>query len=245
MKKTLIYFGLFALTLQACDSQLDLSKITETANDILTDSNTGLTNDEVIKGLKEALKKGTEKAVAKTAKTNGFNNDPLIKIPFPPEAIKVKQKALQLGLDSQVAQFETTLNRAAEEAAKEAVPIFVNAITSMSIQDGFNILKGTDRAATDYLIQKTTASLTQKFSPVVQNAINKVELTKYWNPLANKYNAAMTLTGGQQINPDLNAYITQKAIDGLFVYIASEEKNIRENPAARVTDILKKVFGAQ
>ncbi len=242
MKKTLLYFALFLVTLTSCD---ELTKITETANDILTDTNTGLTNDEVIKGLKEALKKGTEKAVATTAKTNGFNGNSLIKIPFPPEAAKVKEKALQLGLNSQVEQFETTLNRAAEEAAKEAVPIFVDAITNMSIQDGFDILKGSDRAATDYLIQKTTASLRQKFSPVVQNAINKVELTKYWNPLASKYNTAMAITGGQQINPDLNAYVTQKAIDGLFVYIAKEEKNIRENPAARVTDILKKVFGAQ
>lgn len=242
MKKKLIYLGMLALTLTACD---DLAKITETANDILMSPSTGLTNDEVIKGLKEALKKGTEKAVSKTATTNGFNNDPLIKIPFPQEAIKVKEKALQLGLSSQVQQFETTLNRAAEEASKEAKTIFVNAIMNMSIQDGFNILKGTDRAATDYLIKNTTASLKQKFSPVVQKAIDKVELTKYWNPLANKYNAAMTLTGGQQINQDLNAYVTQKAIDGLFVYIAKEEKNIRENPAARVTDILKKVFGAQ
>jgi len=242
MKKTLIYFGLFAMTLTSCD---ELTKITETANEILSDSSAGLTNDEVIRGLKEALKKGTEKAVSTTAKTNGFNNNPLIKIPFPQEAIKIKEKALQLGLSSQVQQFETTLNRAAEEASKEAKNIFINAIMGMSIQDGFNILKGGDKAATDYLIKNTTASLKQKFAPVVQRAIDKVELTKYWNPLASKYNTAMTLTGGQQINQDLNAYVTQKAIDGLFVYIAKEEKNIRDNPAARVSDILKKVFGQQ
>lgn len=246
MKKTLIYLGLVALTFQACDSQLDLSKITETANEILSSGDTSsLTNAEVVKGLKEALQKGTQKAVSTTSKADGFNKDPLIRIPFPQEALKVKEKALQLGLDSQVAQFETTLNRAAEEAAKNASSIFVDAILTMSIQDGFDILKGGDKAATNYLINKTTAQLKQKMAPVVKDAIAKVKLTNYWNPLANKYNSAMTLTGGQKINPDLNDYVTSKAIDGLFVHIAKEEKNIRDNPAARVTDLLKKVFGAQ
>lgn len=245
MKKTIFYFAIAALTLQSCD---DLNQVVEVANDILTDQGgvtAALTNDEVVKGLKQALEKGTQKAVSKTSATNGFKNDPLIKIPFPQEAIKVKEKALQLGLDSQVANFEATLNKAAEEAAKKATPIFVNAITGMSIQDGFNILKGSNNEATNYLIQKTTASLKSEFSPVVQQAIDKVELTKYWQPLADKYNMAMTLTGGQQINPDLNKYVTAKAIDGLFVYIAKEEANIRANPGARVTDLLKKVFGAQ
>jgi hypothetical protein len=147
-------------------------------------------------------------------------------------------------MSSQVDKFETTLNRAAEEAVKEALPIFTNAITSMTISDGFAILNGGNGAATRYLKEKTTAQLTSAFRPRVEAAISKVQLTQYWEPIINKYNGAMTLTGGQKLNPDLNQYVTERAIAGLFTMVEKEENKIRLDPMSRVTDILKKVFGS-
>lgn len=147
-------------------------------------------------------------------------------------------------MTAQVDKFETTLNRAAEEAAKEALPIFVDAITNMSVQDGFSILNGGNGAATKFLKDQTTAKLTSAFSPKVAEAISRVKLTEYWSPIMTKYNAAMNLTGGEKINPDLNAYVTQKAIEGLFKMVEQEENKIRKDPAARVTELLAKVFGS-
>ena len=132
-----------------------------------------------------------------------------------------------------------TLNRSAETASKEAAPIFINAITSMSIADGFAILKGGDNAATNYLKEKTTGQLKIKFNPIVKEAITKVEVTKYWNPVINTYNKIPFI---EKQNPDLEDYVTTKAMDGLFLMIEKEEKAIRKDPLARVTDILKRVF---
>jgi hypothetical protein len=148
------------------------------------------------------------------------------------------------GLGSQVEKFETTLNRAAEEATKEALPIFKDAILNMSISDGFTILNGGDGAATRYLKDNTTSKLVTAFSPKVKDAISKVKLTEYWNPIITKYNSAMSLTGGEKINPDLNQYVTERAISGLFQMVEKEENKIRKDPAARVTDLLTKVFGS-
>lgn len=205
----------------------------------------GLSNEDVIAGLKEALQKGTERSVDKAGATNGFWQNELIRIAFPPEAIKVKNTLLDLGIKKPVEDFEMTLNRAAEEAAKEAVPVFVEAITSMTIQDGFNLLRGGENAATNYLREKTTATLTTKFRPVVEDATSKVALTKQWNTVATAYNTATLLTGGKAVDPDLNGYVTQQAINGLFTLIAAEEKKIREDPLARTTDLLRKVFAQQ
>jgi Protein of unknown function (DUF4197) len=209
-----------------------------------TQTKPGLTNEEVIAGLKEALKVGANNAVSFTSKTDGFFKNPFIKIPFPKEAENVKTFALSHGLQSQVDKFEMNLNRAAEKAAAEAVPVFVNAITSMTVEDGFNILKGDSTAATTFLRKATTAELTQKFSPIVQQAIDQVNLTSFYEPLATAYNASTILTGKQAVNPDLKAYVTEKALNGLFFYVAQEEKKIRRDPQARVSDILKKVFGS-
>lgn len=212
-----------------------------------TDGNEGgnpLTNDEVVKGLKEALKVGINNATDLTSKTDGFLKNPEIKIPFPPDAEKVRQKALDWGLEGQVDKIVTNLNRAAEEASKEAVPIFVNAITSMSISDGFKILNGGEGAATDYLRRTTTDQLKKAFEPKVKDAIEKVELTKHWNPVITRYNQAMSLTGGEKMNPDLNDYVTDKATVGLFTMVEKEENKIRKDPAARVNDILQKVFSS-
>lgn len=201
-----------------------------------------LTNDEVIKGLKEALTVGIKNAVDSSAVLDGFLKNPEIRLPFPPDAMKVKEKALNLGMQGQVEKFETTLNRAAEEAVKEALPIFKNAILNMSIQDGFGILKGGNGAATKFLKDKTSDSLAVAFLPKVKNATSKVQLTSYWNPIITKYNAAVALTGGEKINPDLDAYVTQLAIQGLFKLVEKEENKIRKDPGARVTDLLMKVF---
>lgn len=222
-----------------------MDEVLTTTGAVLNGGNTqqqGLTNDQVIKGLKEALAVGTNNSSAKTSAMDGFLKNDRIKLPFPPDAIKVKEKVEAVGMSAQVDKFVTTLNRAAEEATKEAKPIFLNAITGMSIGDGFNILKGPDNAATKYLEEKTSPELYTAFRPKVAAAIQKVELTKYWEPLITKYNALTKLTGGEQINPDLEDYVTKRAISGLFVLIADEELKIRKDPVARVSDILKQVF---
>ena len=218
-----------------------VNKAKKEANKILNPSK-ALSNQEVVSGLKEALTIGTNNSSAAASKLDGFNKNPQIKIPFPSEAIKVKNTMEDLGMKSQVDKFVLTLNRAAEEASKDAAPIFINAVKSMSIGDGFTILKGSDDAATVYLKDKTSVELKQKFKPVVKNAIQKVEVTKYWNPLITKYNQ---LPGVQKMNPDLDEYITQKTMEGLFKLVAQEELKIRKDPVARVTDLLKKVFGGK
>lgn len=245
MNKISLLFLSILFIATSCQGQVlkDLKKAADKGREKMGGNSTSLSNEEIVEGLKDALKVGADSAVAQTSKVNGFYKDPLVYIPFPEEAQKVKKTALDMGLDSQVEKFEMTMNRAAEEAAKEATPIFVEAITSMTVRDGYDILKGSDDAATNYLRNTTTASLREKFTPVVQAAMDKVELTKYWEPLVTKYNSTARFTGNEKIDPDLTAYITDRAIQGLFVYIEREEKSIRENPQARVTAILKKVFG--
>lgn len=237
------FIPLIALILVAC-SQQEIQRTLNTVNDVVSESDQSLTSSEVTAGLKEALVKGTDYAIDLSGVENGFYKNPKLFIPFPPEAQKVKETALKLGLDDQVNQFEETLNRAAERAVQEAKPIFVNAITSMTVEDAFALLRGGDNAATEYLRRKTSAQLFAKFKPEVSEAVNSVQLTEYYNPLASAYNTATKFTGGEPINPDLTTYVTRQAIDGLFTLIAVEEKKIRENPAARVTALLKKVFGS-
>ncbi len=222
--------------------------VLEGAASTITNSTNGtvpLTNEEVVKGLKEALTIGITNSVNLTSVTDGFLKNSEIRLPFPPDAIKVKEKALEWGLSGQVEKFETTLNRAAEEAAKEALPIFKNAITGMTLQDGFGILRGGNGAATKFLKDNTTSQLITAFSPKVQAAIEKVKLTEYWNPIVTKYNSAAPLLGLNKANPDLDEYVTQMAIDGLFKMVEKEENKIRENAGARVTDLLQRVFGSQ
>ena len=203
-----------------------------------------LTNEEVISGLKQALNVGIKNAVNLSSVTDGFLKNDTIRLPFPPDAIKVREKAINFGLSKQVTTFEETLNRAAEEATKKALPIFIDAIKNMSVSDGFSILKGGDGAATKFLKSQTSNQLVIAFAPVVKEATTKVQLTAYWNPIITRYNSAMTLSGGQKLDPDLDAYITQKAIDGLFYLVETEENKIRKDPLARVSDILVKVFGS-
>lgn len=242
MKKLMLGLLIF-VGLVSCDVLNESLKVVNSAQTTSTAA-PSLTNDEVISGLKEALQVGIKNSVNLTSVTDGFLKNDSIRLPFPPDAIKVKEKAMDLGLTGKVSEFETTLNRAAEEATKEALPIFADAIKNMSVQDGFAILKGGNGAATKFLKDQTTSKLVTAFSPKVKSATSKVELTKYWNPIITKYNNAMTLTGGQKLNPDLDAYITQKAIEGLFYMVEKEENKIRKDPVARVTDLLVKVFGS-
>lgn len=201
-----------------------------------------LTTAEVGEGLKEALVKGISTGSDLVSKVDGYFKNPEIKIPFPPDVKKVEDKLRQIGLGSEVDKFVMTLNRGAEDAAKEAKPIFVAAIKSMTIEDAWAILKGEPDAATQYLKKTTSAQLREKFRPVIQNSLDKVSATKYYSDLVNKYNQIPLVT---KVNPDLNEYATDKAMEGLFIMIAKEEKNIRENPVARTTELLKKVFGSQ
>jgi enolase len=145
-----------------------------------------------------------------------------------------------VGMKKQVDKFVLSLNRAAEEASKEAAPILINAIKGITLTDAVNILKGSDNAATKYLNTATNNQLKAQFKPIVQRAIQKVEVTKYWNPLVTKYNR---IPGAQKMNPDLEEYVTIKAIEGLFKLIAEEELKIRKDPAARTSDLLRKIFG--
>jgi len=204
-----------------------------------------LSNEEVISGLKEALRVGTERSVDKAGAANGFWKNNQIRIPFPPEAIKVKNTLNDLGINKPVEDFERTLNLAAEQAAKEAVPVFVDAITSMSIQDGFTLLRGGENAATNFLREKTSATLRARFTPVVEKATSQVALTSYWQPVATAYNTATIFTGDKAVQPELNAYVTDRAMDGLFILLAQEENKIRQDPAARATALLQKVFAQQ
>ena len=241
MKKTILSISLISIGLTSCDV------LNEAAEILVIDSGEStpaLTNDEVISGLKEALNIGIKNSVDLTSVQDGFLGNAEIRLPFPEDAIKVKEKALSWGLDNQVEKFETNLNRAAEEATKEALPIFKDAILGMSISDGFSILNGGEGAATRFLKDRTTAQLVTAFSPKVEAAISKVKLTDYWEPIINKYNGAMTLTGGEKINPDLNEYVTERAITGLFLMVEKEENKIRQDPIARVTSLLQKVFGS-
>ena len=199
-----------------------------------------LTNGEVVAGLKEALTIGVRESSSRASAVDGFYKNAKIAIPWPAEAQKVKDVLQTTGFTKQIAAFEESMNRAAEEAAKGAFDVFVGAVKDMTIQDGFSILNGGDMAATNYMREKTSVPLKQKFSPIVKNAIEKVNVTSYWNPLVNAYNMVPGVT---KQNPNLEDYITNKAIDGLMTLIAEQEVKIRTDPSAQVTALLKKVFG--
>lgn len=235
---TLVCLGLLS---QACSAQkLNLKGITDQVNNTIS-GKPSLSNDDIVKGLKEALTIGGDNASSLASKVDGYYKNPSIIIPFPPEARDMEQKLRKIGMSEQVDEFVMTLNRAAEEAAKEAAPIFKAAVRNMTITDGINILKGSDDAATVYLKNTTSSQLVEKFKPVIQAALLKVEITKYWKPLMTRYNRIPFV---RKMNPNLEDYVTQKAIQGMFFLIAQEELKIRKDPVARVTDILKKVFGS-
>lgn len=244
MKKTILFsallFTLSALQAQGLKGLLkkDSSGKLGIGKILNTGSKSGLSNDEIISGLKEALSVGTNNAAQKLSNADGFFKDAAIKILMPEEAKKVEAKLRGLGMGKQVDNAILSMNRAAEDASKEVAPIFVNAIKGMSIQDGVGILKGGDFAATNYLKDKTTASLTEIFRPVIEASLQKVNATKYWNTVFSTYNAFSS----EKVNTDLVAYVTEKALSGIFYQVGLEEQKIRKDPVARTTDLLKKVF---
>lgn len=233
------YFAtvLICLVAFSCTAEAQLLK---KAKDILGGDKGALSTEEAAAGLKEALIQGTSKGVDLLSKTDGYLKNPEIKIPFPPEAQNVEDKLRSIGLDKQVDEAVESLNRAAEKAAVEAKDIFVTAIKGLTITDALNIVKGEKDAATQFLQRETTASLNAKFSPIIDSSLQEVGATRHWGTVMNSYNKIPFV---KKVNPDLTEYVTQKAIEGLFVMIAKEELNIRENPAARATELLKKVFG--
>lgn len=237
MRRKVIFF---AILCGACTS----AQINQTIDDMnkAMGAGTPLTTAEVAEGLKEALIKGITTGSDLASQVDGYFKNPEIKIPFPPEVKKVEDKLRQIGLGNEVDKFVMTLNRGAEDAAREAKPIFITAIKSMTIQDAWGILKGEPDAATQYLKRTTTPQLKEKFKPVIQNSLNKVSATKYYGDIVNTYNK---IPFTDDVNPNLDDYATDKAIEGLFTLIAREEKNIRQDPVARTTELLKKVFGAQ
>jgi hypothetical protein len=220
--------------------------------------NTGLTEAQVIEGLKEALAIGTDTAVSIVSQVNGYYLDEVIKIYLPPEADIIVENVNNpilstLGVDAFIEDMVMKLNRAAEDAAKEATPIFINAITEMTIQDAFGILNGADTSATHYLREKTFIALQEAFQPKIAVSLNKpivagISAAETWNSFTTLYNDIANSLVGQlagltAVNTELDAYVTTKGLQGLFVKVAEEEQAIRTDPLARVTDILEKVFG--
>lgn len=197
-----------------------------------------LSKEQVISGLKEALATGAERSVATLSVPDGFFANAALKIILPEEARKVERTFRSMGLSRQVDQAVLSMNRAAEDAARSATPIFADAIRGMSIQDAFGILKGADTAATAFLRSKTTLQLIQAFRPVIEQSLAKVDATKHWNALFSAYNRVSV----NKINPDLSAYVTERALQGIFTQLGKEEAKIRKDPAARTTEILQKVF---
>lgn len=233
---TLLFLAVFCIQ---ADAQV-LKGLLNKAKDAVSKPG-GLSNDDIVAGLKEALVTGSQKGSSTLSQADGFFANAALKILLPPEARKAENTLRSVGLGKQVDDAILSMNRAAEDACKSAAPIFSNAIKQMSFQDALGILKGSDTAATGYLRGKTTAELTTAFRPVIEQSLHKADATKYWNTLISSYNK-INIFGRQKINPDLSAYVTEKALSGIFTQVAIEEKNIRKDPLARTSDILKKVF---
>ena len=207
---------------------------------IIDPAKSGLTEKDASAGIREALVKASGESVKVVSQVNGYFGNPAIKIPFPQEAKDVETKLRAIGLGSQVDDVIASINRAAEDAAKSAEPVFVAAINGMSISDAINIVKGSNDAATRYLEKTTSPELKAKFSPIIKTSLDKVEATRLWAEVIKQYNQIPFV---KKQNPDLTAYVTDKAISGLFTMVAREEAKIRKDPAARATELLKKVFG--
>ncbi|WP_029281767.1 DUF4197 domain-containing protein [Pedobacter sp. R20-19] len=244
MKKIILSASLafILLTNLKAGAQIKLSdifkKVTEKQS---TTSTTGTPSSlEIGQGIKEALQLGVSAGADRLSAKDGFLGNLAVKILMPPEAQKVEKTLRSLGLNSLCDNVIVSLNRAAEDAAKEAKPIFISAIKQMTLADASNILLGNNDAATSYFKRVTTAQLLQKFSPIVSNSLSKVNASKYYSDLTTQYNRLPLV---KPVSTDLTGYVTQKAIDGLFIEVAKEELKIRGNINSRSTTLLQKVFG--
>jgi hypothetical protein len=245
--KKLIFIISSIFVLSSCDVLM------QAADQAMAQSQSNkLTEQEVINGLKEALSVGTDKAVSLLSKTNGYYGDAMVKIMLPPDAREIlKHKDHPLlkaaGVSKMIDDVVLRMNRAAEDAAKSATPIFKNAVKSMTISDAWNILKGNDTAATHYFRQKTYNSLVNLYKPVMQKSLNKpivagISANSAWQTLTTAYNKVARTMGWRKVNTDLTDYATKKGVNGLFVKIAAEEKKIRKDPSARINSLLQRVF---
>ena len=218
-----------------------LKGLLKKATTLVTENKQGLSQDDIANGLKEALTIGAEKGCVNLSKPDGFFKNAALKILMPPEAQKIENTIRSIGLNQLADDFILSLNRAAEDACNTAAPIFVKAIKNITISDGINILRGNDTAATNYLRTKTQTELVASFSPIIKTSLDKVEATKNWEKIITVYNKIPLVN--KKINPDLTAYVAEKSMSGIYTEIASQEKEIRSNPMARTTALLKSVFG--
>jgi len=226
----------------ATQAQL-LKKLGSAANAVASKTGTSnVTQSEAGNAIKEALAKGVANGIANLNKTDGFFGNEIYKMLLPPDAVKLGNTLRSLGMGAQVDQAILTINRSAEKAVGYAAPIFVDAIKEMSITDALKLIQGGNNAATEYFKGKTTDKLKAAFSPVVKGSLDSTNATKYYGNIVNTYNKLPTTMN--KANPDLQDYVTDKAVTALFDQIAKEEANIRANPAARTSDLLKKVFGS-
>lgn len=221
-----------------------LGSLTETGKGTTSSSvaASALTSEETVRGLKEALSKGVRYAVDELGRPDGFLSRAEVRVPMPQPMQRTAKLLRNLGQDKYADEFVTTMNHAAEKAVTEAGPIFANAIREMTVDDAIKILRGPQDSATRYFRQHTQARLTEKMSPVVRRATSKAGVTSAYKRMVGRLGPAQGLLGDDM--GDIDGYITGKTLDGLFLMVAKEEKNIRENPVARTTDLLKKVFGA-
>ena len=241
MNLKIAYVSLASSVILSCGTVNEIMKgVGEVLNETGTTANSIPTNLEIGNGLKEALIKGATNGVSSLSAAGGYLNVPQFKIPFPKDAQKIETTLRDLGLGSEVDKVIVSLNRAAEDAVTEAKPLFVNAIKQMTFADVKNILLGDNMAATNYLKSKTSSQLQAAFKPKIKASLNKVNATKYWTDLVSRYNKIPLVT---KLNPDLNSFVTEQAIQGLFTKIAQEESAIRANPVQRTTGLLQKVFG--
>jgi hypothetical protein len=201
----------------------------------------GVTEEEAAGGIRQALNQGISKGIGLLNRTDGFFGSSFYKLLLPPDAQKIENTLRDLGLGKKVDQAILQINRAAEDAVGYAAPIFGDAIREMTIIDALNIVRGPNNAATEYFRQKTTDKLIAAFSPVIKSSLDKLNATKYYADIVNLYNDFPTTI--RKINPDLPSYVVGKAVDALFDQVGKEEANIRENPLARTTELLRKVFG--
>ena len=238
MKKLFLILFIFPIFTQA-QYWKDLKKAAEKVNKELINKNP-FSEEEAANALKETLNKGMEKGVSVLSVKDGYFANPKVKIPFPKNATKVADKLKKLGMQKQVDEVVLSINRAAEDAANSAKPIFVDAIKKMSIKDAIGIVKGNKTAGTDYLNRNTNSALANAFKPIIKISLEKVNATKRWESVMNTYNKIPFV---EKVNPELETYVTEKAISGLFFMLAQEEIAIRENPKERTSALLKKVFG--
>ncbi|WP_035333970.1 DUF4197 domain-containing protein [Dokdonia sp. PRO95] len=235
MKKIIAVLVLFSL--------VSCAELQGVIDSLPTESGTsGISNQMIGSGLKQALDFGIDKQVTKLTSTDGFYKNELVKILLPEELQKVDKTLRAIGLGSLADEGIKALNRAAEDAVSEATPIFVDAVKQITFNDVRTILLGTDNAATQYLEGKTNTALYNKFNPVIKNSFAKVGADQIWTNLITKYND-LPLTNN--VNPDLTDYVTQQALQGVYTMIAVEEKEIRTKTQSRTTDLLKRVFALQ